>query len=90
MQWFALLHACYWKRAHLNESANLFDFSLKHCVQVTLVDGNGILHCNGFGSASHVGVCCDIPTIGVAKSLLHIPEKGIGKDTAKVILFGKF
>ena len=38
--------------------------------QVLLVDGNGILHHRGCGSASHLGVVADVPTIGVAKTLL--------------------
>jgi deoxyribonuclease V len=37
---------------------------------VLMLDGNGILHPRGIGIASHVGVLFDIPTIGVAKSLL--------------------
>lgn len=36
---------------------------------ILLVDGNGILHPAGFGSACHVGVLLDIPTVGVAKKM---------------------
>lgn len=37
---------------------------------VVMIDGFGILHQRGFGSASHLGFITDIPTIGVAKTLL--------------------
>ncbi|KAF8822474.1 putative Endonuclease V, partial [Cardiosporidium cionae] len=40
--------------------------------QVLIVDGNGMYHTRGFGSACYVGVKTDIPTIGVAKTLLAI------------------
>ena len=37
---------------------------------ILMLDGNGLLHPFGFGLASHVGVSLDIPSIGVAKSML--------------------
>lgn len=39
---------------------------------VLMMDGFGILHHRGFGSASHIGHTTQIPTIGVAKTLLHV------------------
>uniref|UniRef100_A0A2K6GTC0 Endonuclease V n=1 Tax=Propithecus coquereli TaxID=379532 RepID=A0A2K6GTC0_PROCO len=40
--------------------------------QVILVDGNGVLHHQGFGVACHLGVLTGLPCIGVAKKLLHV------------------
>jgi deoxyinosine 3'endonuclease (endonuclease V) len=39
---------------------------------VVLVDGFGVMHVREFGSASHLGVLADIPTIGVAKTMISI------------------
>ena len=52
-------------RLALNKST-----SNQYYPQVLFVDGNGILHHRGFGSASHIGLELDIPTIGIAKTLL--------------------
>ncbi|NXY07991.1 ENDOV Endonuclease, partial [Pteruthius melanotis] len=46
--------------------------------QVLLVDGNGLLHPRGFGTACHLGVLTDLPCVGVAKNLLHVD--GVVRD----------
>nr|CAB3242567.1 endonuclease V [Phallusia mammillata] len=48
--------------------------------QIFLVDGNGQLHVRRCGSATHLGIVCDIPTIGVAKNLQCIEEDEISRD----------
>ena len=50
---------------------------------VLLVDGNGIFHTRGFGSASHIGVVFDIPSIGVGKNVFNVD--GLGKKKVKEI-----
>ncbi|KAJ2804701.1 hypothetical protein H4R20_002398 [Coemansia guatemalensis] len=51
--------------------------------QVVLVDGNGTLHPRRFGSACHVGVELDLPTVGVAKNFLHIDDMP-GRDARSI------
>lgn len=51
---------------------------------MTLVDGNGVLHPQGFGLASHFGVLENIPTIGVGKTFLHVD--GLTKPDVKALM----
>lgn len=56
---------------------------------VVMIDGNGVLHPEGFGIASQVGVAFGVSTIGIAKKLLCGSLSGQGtKGLRKVMLDG--
>ena len=55
---------------------------------VLMYDGNGTLHPEGVGIASHVGVVFDLPTIGVAKSLLCGTRGELLREGVREILVG--
>lgn len=57
---------------------------------VLMYDGNGVLHPEGFGITSQVGVVFDVETIGVAKSLLcGEMSRSSSKGAVKIMLNGR-
>ena len=54
-----------------------------------MIDGNGMLHPEHMGLASYVGIKADIPSIGVAKTLLCGNLRWISERKGEVVLDGK-
>jgi deoxyribonuclease V len=50
------------------------------CLDLVLIDGQGLAHPRRLGLACHVGVLADLPTIGVAKSRLIGEHEPLGTE----------
>lgn len=55
---------------------------------VYLIDGQGLLHPR-VGIASHLGVVCNVPTVGAAKSLLYGHVEKPESDKSEITINGK-
>ena len=63
---------------------------LRHQPDLLLCDGHGVAHPRRFGLACHLGVLCDLPSIGVAKSRLigQFTPPGTGRGERTPLLDG--
>lgn len=64
---------------------------LSRTPDVVMLDGQGLAHPRRFGLACHIGVICDLPTIGCAKSRLtgSFKEPGIRRGSQTPLVDGK-
>jgi deoxyribonuclease V len=51
---------------------------------VILCDGQGLAHPRRFGVACHIGILADVPTIGVAKSILVGKFENLGEERGSI------
>jgi deoxyribonuclease V len=57
---------------------------LENAPDLILCDGQGVAHPRRFGIACHIGVIADVPTVGVAKSILVGKFENLGERRGSV------